>query len=450
MKNFKRFALYTILLICFALVVVFYFNYPKLNIISGYSAKNVCSCNFLDDRTKEFTERHDNNFSPVNLAKNKVYQTDKLSTSSVYGLQERIAVYREGLGCVLVPKKADLEKISAATAPSRTQKQTNLPYPYGELPQKDTVFSNLNYQQIDKTVEEAFSNNDVQKTRSVLVIYKDQIIAEKYGDSLNRDSKLLGWSMTKSVMATLYGILQCEGKLKVSNPAPVDAWQNDDRKNITYTNLLQMNSGLEWEEDYATISDVTKMLFLAEDMSAAQAKKEADAKPNEQWNYSSGTTNLLSGLLRKEFSTYEEYVNFPYKKLIDRIGMHSMVLETDAAGNFVGSSYGWATTRDWGKFGLLYLHNGYWNGDQLFDKDWVDYVSTPAPNSEGLYGGHFWLNASKKLPDVPTDAYFADGFQGQRVYIVPSKDLVVVRMGLASGDAFDFNGFLSGITGAIE
>jgi CubicO group peptidase (beta-lactamase class C family) len=185
-------------------------------------------------------------------------------------------------------------------------------------------------------------------------------------------------------------------------------------------------------------------------MSKVQAEKQAAFPPNTHFNYSSGTTNLLAGLLRKEFDSYQQYLNFPYDKLIDRIGMNSMVLETDAAGNFVGSSYGWATTRDWGKFGLLYLHQGNWNGDQLFDKKWIDFVTTPAANSAKEYGGHFWLNTPEKLPDAPMDTYYADGFQGQRVYIVPSKDLVVVRLGLASTAYFDFNAFLSGITQAIN
>ncbi|MDG3583273.1 serine hydrolase domain-containing protein [Galbibacter pacificus] len=450
MKNFKRFALYTILLICFAFVVVVYFNYPKLNIISGFSAKNMCSCMFTDHRIQTYTTNNDNNFTPVKLAKNQVNISTKQATATVYGLKPRTAVYRKGLGCVLVPAEMNIEEVTHAEAPLRSSKNTSLPYPYGDAEQNDTVFKNVDYSKVEKTVEAAFANNSTQKTRSVLVIYKDQIIAEKYADSLNKDNKMLGWSMTKSVLATLYGILQYEGKLDINEPAKVDAWQNDERASITYNDLLHMNSGLTWEEDYATISDVTKMLFLTDDMTKVQAEKEAAYPPNSYWNYSSGTTNLLSGLLRKEFNSYPEYLNFPYKKLIDRIGMHSMVIETDAAGNFVGSSYGWATTRDWGKFGLLYLHEGNWNGDRVFHENWATYVATPAPNSDGLYGGHFWLNTPEKLPDAPMDAYFADGFQGQRVYIVPSKDLVVVRMGLASGDAFDFNGFLSGITKAIK
>ncbi len=128
-----------------------------------------------------------------------------------------------------------------------------------------------------------------------------------------------------------------------------------------------------------------------------------------------------------------------------------MLIEADFKGNYVGSSYGWATTRDWSKFGLLYLHKGNWNGEQIFDASWEDYVKTPTNNSNGEYGGHFWLNAGGIYPDAPTDLYSANGYQGQYVYIIPSKDLVIVRMGLTNDDnAVDFNAFLKGIVASVN
>ena len=136
--------------------------------------------------------------------------------------------------------------------------------------------------------------------------------------------------------------------------------------------------------------------------------------------------------------------------LIDKIGMHSMIIETDMKGKYVGSSYGWATTRDWAKFGLLYLNKGNWNGEQLFDASWVDYIRTPTKLSEGTYGAHFWLNAQGNYPDVPIDLYSANGYQGQYVFIIPSKDLVVVRTGLAEYPEFDVNTFLSEVIKAID
>jgi len=254
--------------------------------------------------------------------------------------------------------------------------------------------------------------------------------------------------MTKSLTATYFGILQKQGKIDVMKPVPIAEWKNDNRKNITINDLLHMNSGLEWEENYNKISDVTKMLFLDENMSQSQIAKPAAFLPNTHWNYSSGTTNLLSGILRKQFKTHQEYLDFWYRSLLDKIGMSSAIIETDMAGNFVGSSYGWATTRDWAKFGLLYLRKGNWNGEQLFDKSWAKYVATPTNTSNGQYGAQFWLNASGHFPDVPRDMFYCSGYQGQMAAIFPSQDLVIVRMGLS--EEFDFNGFLNGIISSIK
>jgi CubicO group peptidase (beta-lactamase class C family) len=149
--------------------------------------------------------------------------------------------------------------------------------------------------------------------------------------------------------------------------------------------------------------------------------------------------------IREQFKSQQEYLNFWYSSLLDKIGMESALVETDMVGNFVGSSYGWATPRDWAKFGQLYLNKGNWNGEQLFDPNWATYVATPTNTSNGRYGAQFWLNAGGYFPDVPTDMYYCSGFQGQMVAIIPSRDLVIVRMGLTEEPNFDFNGFLKGV-----
>jgi CubicO group peptidase (beta-lactamase class C family) len=329
--------------------------------------------------------------------------------------------------------------------PKRAKAFNNTPFPYGNAPQKDTVFTNIDYGKLTNSVDYLFDS--VNKTRAVLVVYKNQIIAEKYTDGFNKNSKMLGWSMTKSILSTVFGVLQQQQKINIQDKAPVKSWQNDERKNITINNLLQMNSGLEWDENYEEISDATKMLFLERDMTKAQEEKLLIGKPNATYNYSSGTSNLLSGILRNQFKTHQEYLDYWYSHLIDKIGMNSMVIETDLAGNYVASSYAWATTRDWAKFGLLYLHNGNWNGKQLFTKDWVKYATTPTPTSNGTYGAQFWLNANKQFKDVPKTMYFADGYQGQRVYVLPEQEMVIVRFGLNN---FNENEFLSKIIKSIN
>jgi len=164
--------------------------------------------------------------------------------------------------------------------------------------------------------------------------------------------------MTKSIMSTVFGIMQKQEKININEHVNIYDWTNDDRVSITYNNLLQMNSGLEWDEDYNSISDVSKMLFLEKDMTKIQAEKPLVGKPNETWNYSSGTSNLISGLIRSKFTNHQEYLDYWYSEFIDKIGMNSMLIETDLTGNYVGSSYAWATPRDWAKFGLLYLNKG--------------------------------------------------------------------------------------------
>ncbi|WP_405382202.1 serine hydrolase domain-containing protein [Maribacter sp. LLG6340-A2] len=427
-------------------VLLVYFNYPKLNLISGYASKNMASNVYVAGRNAEDVQFVDHDMPLIKLAGSSVSEQEQTASANVFGLMTRTASYKEGLGAVLTNK--DFSEHAFDKVPNRKIENDTLPFPYGNNGLVDTLLPNVDYDQIEVAFNNAL-NNPEEKTRTLLVVYKDQIIGERYIAGFTKDTPILGWSMTKSVLATLYGILQHQGKIDINAKAPIDEWKNDDRNTITINNLLRMQSGLAWDEDYFKISDVTKMLFLDADMTLAQRKNNLIAPPGQVWNYSSGTSNLLSGILRDHFNDHQSYLDFPYASLIDRIGMHSMLIETDLLGNYVGSSYAWATTRDWAKFGLLYLHNGNWNGDQLFSKDWVEYITTPTKNSDGKYGGHFWLNAGGRFPDIPTSVYSANGFQGQRVFIIPSKDMVVVRTGLEEQTDEQFNMLLSEILMAI-
>lgn len=445
MKKFLK--IFGVLLL-FLLIYLRLSIYPQLDLISGFSAKSVASGHFIDGRSLGTIQQGDNDIDKIDWATNKIEDKQRFVTSNVYGLKTRKAIYREGLGATLINDEFDVNK--PYEVPKRNKTRNNLAFPYGNLEPKDTLFSNIDYEKLNIVVDNAFDKKAEKnkRTRAVIVIYKDKIIAEKYADGFDKNSKILGWSMTKSLTATYFGILQKQGKLNIMKPAPIAQWAADERSKITINDLLHMNSGLEWEENYGKISDVTQMLFIAEDMTQSQINKPFVGKPNNTWNYSSGTTNLLSGILRKQFKTHQDYLDFWYSSLLDKIGMNSALIETDMAGNFVGSSYGWATTRDWAKFGLLYLHKGNWNGEQLFDPSWSNYVATPTNGSNGKYGAHFWLNTNGDFPDVPRDFYRCSGYQGQMVAIFPSQDLVVVRMGLS--EEFDFNGFLSGVISSIK
>ncbi len=438
-------------LLLLVIVYLYFTLYPKLDIVTGFSAKSVASHLFIAGRSQLQTEAEDNNIKSMELAKTKVDLKEKSVTSTAFGLKKRKAIYKDGLGVILLPHGKEVTPLNLPKL-KRDFTPVNKPFPYGNLPQKDTVFSNVDYKTLQKTIVSYIPNNgDISKdTRAVLVVYKDHIIAERYKDGFDKKSVLLGWSMTKSVTSAVLGILAKQGKVHLEQSHLFKEWDNDERQNITLKNLLNMNSGLDWNEDYNNISDVTKMLFLAEDMTKVQIGKKMVGKPNESWNYSSGITNLLSGFIKKQFKTEQDYLNFWYKELIDKIGMHSMIIEPDFSGNLVGSSYGWATARDWAKFGLLYLHNGNWDGEQIIDTTWVDFTKQPTNTSKGEYGGHFWLNAGGIYPDVPRDLFSCNGYQGQRVFIIPSKDLVIVKFGLTTEAKFNSNSFLKNIIATIK
>ncbi|KLT70722.1 serine hydrolase domain-containing protein [Flavobacterium sp. ABG] len=446
----KKIVKLIVLVLVVALLYYGFTTYPKLDLISGFSAKSVASGHFLDNRSLELIEKGDNDIPLLDLATNKIDEAGKFATSAVYGLKERKAIYREGLGATLINEDFDVSK--PYLLPKRTKLVNDLSFPYGNNEPKDTVFANVDYAKLKNAVANAFdkTGGKLKRTRAVVVLYKDKLIAEKYDTGFTKDSRILGWSMTKSLTSAAFGVLVKQGKIDIYKPAPIAEWKNDDRKNITVNDLLHMNSGLEWEENYSTICDATKMLFQSEDMGKVQMDKPAQFKPNTHWYYSSGTTNLLSRILKHQFKSQQEYLDFWYSAVIDKIGMNSMVVEQDMSGTFVGSSYGWATPRDWSKFGLLYLHKGNWNGEQVLDESWVKYTVTPTNTSDGKYGAQFWLNAGGKFPAAPKDMFYCNGYQGQTVAIIPSLDLVIVRMGLKEDPAFDFNGFLKGIIDSVK
>lgn len=444
MRKFKL-----LLGIVFIGVILFgYFNYPKLNLISGFASKNMASNVFIAHRDPVDVTLNDHEMTLINLSDCEVSENDKSATATVYGLMPRKAVYKEGIGAVLTNK--EFSKHNFDIVPNRSINKDSLHFPYGNNGIIDTLLENVDYDKLEVAFSNAFKDPQ-EKIRSLLVVHKNQIIGERYIRGYSEDTPILGWSMTKSILATLYGILEYQGKLDMnSEPFSEEIGTNSQKSNITLNHLLRMQSGLAWDENYFKISDVTRMLFLASDMTLAQRNNEVIAPPTEVWNYSSGTTNLLSGILREQFKTHQEYLDFPYKSLFDKLGMNSALLETDLAGNYVLSSYGWATTRDWAKFGLLYLNKGDWNGERIFSESWTNYVSKPTKDSNGTYGAHFWLNAEGKYPDISHKLYSANGFQGQRVFIIPSKDLVVVRMGLKEQTDEQFNTLLKEIIASIR
>ena len=267
--------------------------------------------------------------------------------------------------------------------------------------------------------------------------------------------------MSKSVTNALVGVLVKKGNLDIHQPAPVPEWQNSDdpRRRITLDQLLRMSSGLEFNEAYAPFSDAVSMFYDSYDFAAYAVQKPLEAEPDTKFNYSSGTANIIARIVRRAAEEeYRNYYTFIHRELFDKIGMHSVVFEPDPSGTFVGSSYVFATARDWARFGLLYLQDGVWEGERLFPEGWVSYTTTPTRKAPlGEYGALFWLNAgsasnpaSRRWPSIPIDAYWANGFQDQRVIIIPSRKLVLVRLGnSSSNDAWHDEKFISEVLAAL-
>jgi hypothetical protein len=256
--------------------------------------------------------------------------------------------------------------------------------------------------------------------------------------------------MGKSFTNALVGIMVKKGLLNINEPVDIPEWKNDKRSSITIDNLMHMNSGLKWNEDYGNLSNVTVMLYEASDMAKFTYGKPLAYRSDSLWYYSSGSTNIVSYLIRKKLNNDAEYYAFPRRELFNPTGMRSVIFETDASGTFVGSSYLYASMRDYVRFGLLYLNKGNWFGNQILPVGWVDKTLQPANGSNGKYGSFFWLNLSNSYPGVPRDMYFCDGHDGQFIYIIPSLQLVVVRTGFSKKGDFNFQNFLKEIVSTLD
>ncbi len=423
--------------------------YPQFPIANGYAAKKMCSCTFIADRSQESIQNEDLGIGPLALTKTKIDRGQQTATTSIFGLRPRTAVFRNDVGCILLQGNDDYNTNLDIERPAMVD---TLPWPMGNDTSYDQIPAEVNLTRLEEAIASSFDPGyivDSIRTRAIVVVYKGHLIMEKYAEGFDKDTEILGWSMTKSITSTLIGNLIKNGKMALDDTGLFEEWQ-DERAQISLKDLLQMQSGLAFNEDYASISDATRMLFKTEDITEIPRTNRLENSPGANWSYSSGTTNLLCRLIRDQIGE-NHYLSFPYDSLFNRIGMTSAVMETDESGNYIGSSYCYATPRDWAKLGLLYLNNGNWFGDQVIDTSWVDFIRQPASNSNGIYGGQFWLNVGKsQFKDAPEDLSSCNGFQGQHVFILPSHDLVIVRMGLAEWPDFDANQLIRNVLGSID
>ncbi len=436
-----------------------YYLTQALPIIAGYGAKNLCSCMFVAGRDPQQVMEQELGASLVNLGTYEVHVEDSSATGSVFGLGKRKAIYRKGVGCTLISEisEEELRAQKINLEPKSIINQDTIAWPGGN---KVSDLSLQRFPQLANVVDAAFAEPDKENplnTRAVIVLHNGELVAEKYAPTFNQNTKLIGWSMTKTITNAIIGVLVKQGKLKTTEPAPVPEWKNDERNKITLNNLMQASSGLAWEEVYGGPSAATNMFFKKKDAGGYAAQSKAEVAPNTKWYYSSGTTNIISRIARQTIGD-EEYYRFAYHEIFNKIGAYSMIIEPDASGTFVGSSFSYAITLDWARFGLLYLNDGVWNNERIFPEGWVKYSTAPADAApQGEYGAQIWLNAGnknnpadKRFPDVPNDMYLMDGFEGQYVIMVPSRNVVIVRLGLSQKREFDVNAFVRDVLKALE
>ncbi len=438
-----------------AAAIALHASYRVAQIGTAFAAKTVCSATFLSGRSPESVQAEDlgaYRSRPLDLVEVDVDRAAGVVTARLLGFAERQAVYRDGFGCTLA--------IGASVATLRTAAPKLLPIARGDgvWPEGERVAFEPRAA-LEQALDHAFAEPGAgppKRTRAVVVVHQGRIVAERYAQGFGPGTALPGWSMSKSVVGALAGTLVGLGLWRLDAPVPLAAWRapGDARAAITLDQLLAMSSGLEFEESYRSpLSDVNLMLWAGGDAGGYAAAKRLAHPPGAHWQYASGTTNVLAAAMRETLGP--AYAAYPRRALFLPLGMSSAVLETDAAGTFVGSSLMFASARDWARFGLLFANDGLWKGTRLLPEGWVRYSATPAAAATaGNYGAHWWLKLERPpgapAAGLPPDAFHAAGHGGQYVSVVPSRALVVVRLGHAIDEgAWDQEAFVARIIPAV-
>jgi len=453
----KKFLIVIAALLVIVLVAAYWYMLPTLEVATGYTAKALCSYHFLTGQNMDniMAELPSNPLIP--FLRPRIDEAQGEVTVTLWGwAAKQKAILRPGLGCTLLAGKGPFETRSATILPP-SPVDLNQAWPLGDsvTTEKQPALEAM----LDKWFQDPDPDNP-RRTRAIIVVKDGQIIAERYGVGFSKDTLFQSWSMAKSVTGALLGVLVQQGKLDIHAPAPVPEWQSSDdpRRDITIDQLIRMSSGLEFTEDYGDLSTgITQMLYNSSDMAAYAASEPLVAPPDTVWNYSSGTANILMRIIRDTLGgDVMDYWAFPREALFYPIGMNSAIFEPDASGTFVGSSYMYATARDWARFGLLFAQDGMWDGERILPQDWVAYSRTPTPSSLGEYGGLWWLNAgepgkpeTKEWPDLPEDIYYASGHDGQSVVVFPSQNIIVVRLSVSRNGAWDMAEFLADVMAAV-
>jgi CubicO group peptidase (beta-lactamase class C family) len=442
-KNLSKILLRAAIALALVILVLLFALWIKppdlLRVGANYSAKIVCSNVFLAGRDPEEVLRSDvqaPGLALLRLMRVSVDRERHIVRAGLLGfIGDGLAVARPGMGCTVVPdgNLVMAMRYSAApgaapggAAPADDSARTDAAWPEGDAVATTPALDRI-------LADDALAGPGM---RAIVVVEHGRIVAERYGAGFSSTTPLLGWSMTKSVVAGLVGLAIKDGRLSLDQSAGWPA--GDDRARIRIADLLAMSSGLRFNEAYGAVSDVTRMLYLEPDMAKFAREQPPEHPAGESWSYSSGTANILSRIVQD--ATAPQGTAYPRERLFKPLGMTSATLETDASGTFVGSSYMYATARDWARYGLFLSQGGVWRGQELLPIGYVAMMASPVAASGGEYGhGLVWLWGTDAVapgenPDaafgIPADTFWMEGHDGQSTAIIPSRELVIVRLGL--------------------
>lgn len=436
----------------------------KSLLAAGYKAAFVCSATFNAGKSRDAIETNeltgiypDYREEFAKLSRDRIDTTRKtVSVRYSRSAPPRIAAWRPGMGCSLLPPGADISAISYLPSFRGWQPPGGVDNASGI---GDNVTVSLNtefYEVLDAPVTFAFDASTYgqgTKTSAVVVVQDGQIVAERYDRGIDATTPQRTWSVAKSITATIIGAAVQDAILSLDNPAVIDAWSSgaDPRRSITLRNLLQMASGL----DSGVSGSRTDRIYFGGGRVVDHAMTRfAEADPGTRFKYANNDTLIAMRALREAFGDDARYHAYPYQEVLWKIGATHTTLETDWNGDFISSSQVWTTARDLARIGQLYLQNGRWGNEHIIHPDWIKFVSSPGaaqPRGDGFrYGGQFWLLGNQ--PGVPSDAFAAMGHRGQYLVIIPSRKTVIVRRGYdeSGGGRFDIAGFTRDITRAVD
>ena len=418
---------------------------------SGY-AKVMCSAVFITGLSPEFAAENVGYFTGpyaerAKLGKPVIDRAAKAVHVTMPSGVRRTALYLGDQGCVALPIGKSTVSFKPVRVKSTLPDPSTQPWPVGDVLPADPMPREIDMAKVKQAVDAAFEPAEGM-TAAFVVTWKGRLVGERYGEHITPSTPLESWSMGKSVTATLMGVLIKQGAYTLWQPAPIPEWQSpgDPRAKIRIGDILQMSSGLRirapQDPDFDPAGPYPDHLYLytgTVDSFKYAATRPLQWKPGTVGRYRNTDPVLINYLVRLAVEKRgEEYLSFPRRALFDKIGIRTMVMETDPFGNFLTQGYELASARDWARLGNLYLQDGVWNGERILPEGYVKFVSTLAPAWEAdkrpIYGGFFWINGTSTFP-VPTDAYYMTGVGGQTTLIIPSHDLVVVRMGHYKGAA---------------